>query len=353
MKKMIIIIFAICFFPTIVNAATDKNWNDGNTINNLETISLTKVKSFTKGSEVDDVVAQGFTITDKHYIVSQVVNDNDYTKVLFINRDTLTIDKIISDQKLGHSNDFAYNNKTKQIVGGYRLSNNSSGYDNFVAYFNSDSLSYIRSSSSNVYASGIAFDSVKNKYYSFRSKKTFELSSDLNNETELFTASDYAMKYLVPQGMGYYDGYFYYPMYEYGMSSSREYYNSLEKGSNVIVIYDINGNYIKTLYIPNTTVTGELENVEFDEYGQMYLLYNEHTSPGAISIYKMNYSNNQSQNDNNSDVINNPDTSVNSYNSDSISVPNTLLNNKKVYIIIGFILIISGSIVFHSTIKKR
>ena len=82
-------------------------------------------------------------------------------------------------------------------------------------------------------------------------------------------------KGLVPQGMAFHRNLIYYSCYETGKPNRRPVYNSKEKGSNVIFVYDLRGALKKTLYIPNKMVNGEIENLDFLDNGKLLIGYNK------------------------------------------------------------------------------
>ena len=127
---------------------------------------------------------------------------------------------------------------------------------------------------------GIAYDKENDIYVTKQSATSVGV---LNNSYKgIKDITTYASS-LTGQGIGYYKNYIYLPHAELASENSYQsaYYNTAEAYSALIYIYDLEGNFIKTLYIPGKNIDyGEIESISFDENGVMY-----------IGVYGMNYNN--------------------------------------------------------------
>lgn len=94
---------------------------------------------------------------------------------------------------------------------------------------------------------------------------------------------------LTVQGMGYYDGHAYLSCAELGHPTQyQSIYNNQETLSSLIYRYDLTGNLVESLYIPNSSIRGEIESCSFDEDGTLVASYNYTFLDGkkAASLYK-------------------------------------------------------------------
>ena len=95
---------------------------------------------------------------------------------------------------------------------------------------------------------------------------------------------------LTTQGVGYYKGNIYYSCAELGVPCQyQEIYNNKERLSNLIYKYNLKGELVETLYIPNTTLYGEIESCDFEEDGTLIASYNiDFGEKSTVSLYKSN-----------------------------------------------------------------
>lgn len=72
----------------------------------------------------------------------------------------------------------------------------------------------------------------------------------------------------------------------YGFSSQKYHY---VRDSNAVIIHDKAGNIVKTIYIPRSVLTGELEGVSSDKDGNLYLNFGvgNNTNSVRVMIYKI------------------------------------------------------------------
>lgn len=287
-KTVFLLVFVIMLIPSVVSAeAVDYDWINETSLK-LDEITLSNIVTYTRGqNNIPNGAGQGFAVTPTHFVFAQVIDNNSNTYIYFVNRKTLEIDKIINDHCFGHANDFTYNSKTKQLVLPYTL--NSKKY---VAYFDAVNLTYIESKEVNLSGYAIAYDVTEDKYYmgsSVTLLHTDRINLDFSNAEKVFDNNDYGSKYLVKQGMAINDNRLYFALWEGGVENiyQTQKYSSARKNDNIITIYNKNGEYQKALYIKKLTGTHtpEIESIDFDENGEMYLFYNG----SDIAIYKMNY----------------------------------------------------------------
>ena len=125
--------------------------------------------------------------------------------------------------------------------------------------------------SGNYTVGGIAYDKENDRYIT---KQNLSCVSILDNSYSGIKDIATYPSSLTGQGIGYYKNYIYLPHAELASENSYQsaYYNTAEICSALIYIYDLEGNFIKTLYIPGNNIDyGEIESISFDENGTMYI----------------------------------------------------------------------------------
>ena len=238
MKKYVLMFtFLIVIIPSIVKAeAVDYDWSNETNMN-LDEITLNSVVSFTRGeNNFPNAYGQGFAVTPTHYVIAQITNDTSNAYIHFINRNTLKIDKTISDY-FGHANDITYNSKTKQLVIMYHSSNDSK---NYVAYFDAVKLTYIKSQEIDSLSYALAYDSLEDKYLYCKNSATYVTDLNFSTSNKMFNFTDYGNKYLTKQGMSMHSNYIYYALYETGQENiyQSQKYSSERKYDNIIAVYN-------------------------------------------------------------------------------------------------------------------
>ena len=148
--------------------------------------------------------------------------------------------------------------------------------------------------SGNYTVGGIAYDKENDIYVTKQSATSVGvLNNSYNGIKDIATYPSS----LTGQGIGYYKNYIYLPHAELATENSYQsaYYNSAEAYSALIYIYDLEGNFIKTLYIPGNNIDyGEIESISFDENGTMYvgvngMYYNDKNKKNSnINFYAVN-----------------------------------------------------------------
>ena len=168
MKKVL----KLLSIPLFIKAySIDYNWTNEKSLK-LEKITISKIFQYDRIIDNKGYNAQGFAVTPTHFVFSLVGSDNNKAIICFVNRNTLKIDKMISDYVFGHANDFAYNSKTKQLVLPYILNDKQ-----YVAYFDAVNLSYIKSEITDVITFALGYNSNDDKYYYRINSSTYTVDS--------------------------------------------------------------------------------------------------------------------------------------------------------------------------------
>ena len=249
----------------------------------LEEIPITKIKSYSGNT-------QGFTITDDFIVLSKWEQDNEATKLYIINKNnykiinTVIIKNTKTTYSLGHVNDMTYDKNTGYI---YSYTSTKSENGNLIcAKFKIDKKGKLNSLE--YFDSPAPFNAIAYDYdddyiimiyqrIAYIYDTSFNLVNVFNTPTPLTT-----------QGLAYYKGHIYFSAFEAGCKTDyQDVFNLKEKSSNLIYVYDLEGNYKKTLYIPNTKIWGEIESIDFLDNGELILSYNYN----GITLFKTNYLN--------------------------------------------------------------
>ena len=248
---------------------------------NIKEVNLTKLKSYSG-------LTQGLVVTDNFILLSKWEKTNEYTKLYVLNKSTCKIINTIiiknSDTtlSLGHVNDMAYDKNTGYIYS-FTYKKNNEGIP-IGAKFKIDKkgkLESIEYFDLPISFSSIAYDDDDNYFILIRKHVTYIYDNDFNLVRSFKTPTP-----LTLQTATYYKGYIYFAAYEAGYrTDNQESFNLKEKSSNLIYMYDLKGNYIKTLYIPNTKIWGELEGMDFLNNGELLLSYNYE----GITLFKTDY----------------------------------------------------------------
>ena len=237
----------------------NKDWTKDDSLK-LRKINVELFKSYIKDRET-----QGMTITDKYIVFTLWKTNTDTTMIAIANKNTGEILNIIDNNYFGHASDMTWDSRRDEL---YILTNSKK-----IAKFKiNDSyemtdLSYI--DCAQIY-SAIAYNSDDDEFIGMKGKEMFIMN---NKFEEVFSFQ--SPTNLTTQGMGYYNGNIYFCCSESGVTSQfQTLFNNKEKRSNLIYKYDLEGNLIETLYIPNTTLFGEIESCAFQENGKLLVSYN-------------------------------------------------------------------------------
>ena len=254
----------------------EPDWTQDSTLN-LKTINVSEVKSLKKGSKIEEEGikwniaakgASGMTVTDK-YIVFAQVDDNGITTISILDKNNFKILNIIEEYSFRHANDMAYNPKTNEIY--ILTSSKEIAKFKIDDEYNMTDLSYIKDFPRGY--SGFAYDEDDDYYIGYSNKKIYIINNEFK---ELYNFE--CPTQLTDQGISYWNNHIFFSCYES---------LTINKGRNVIYMYNMDGSLENTLYIPETTVRGEIEAISFDENGTLLLEYNMNIrGEKYVNLYK-------------------------------------------------------------------
>ena len=230
---------------------------------------------------------QGFAITDKFILITQHKEDSDPSIIHVVDKktielkNTIVIDPAEYGYTFGHINDLAYDKNTGFV---YVLTTKKVDGVSQIAKFkvnsNGQMTDYSLVNPPRRF-SGIEYDSDHNQFILYGSGEMWIYDSSFNLKKHFPAPTN-----LITQGIGYWKGYIYFCNYEFGAPNQYQtIFNHNQARSNLIYMYDLNGNLAKTLYIPNTVIKGELEGASFMDNGEIYMNFNY----SGIAVYKSTF----------------------------------------------------------------
>ena len=309
MALLEIIIITILITTKSFATAKNYNWKKGTSWNdkkisiesNYQLLSqangsITKVASY----NTSDGKMDGSTVAGNYLVFSQYNSKKAYTTIKVVDRRNWKIVYTKKDENFGKVNNITFNPNTKKII----VSDNSRGSTQpaeIPINLSKGTLGKsvrkttgLKSNGSHYTVGGIAYDKENNRYIT---KQSSSCVSILDNSYKKIKDLKIMVSSLTGQGVGYYNNYIYMPYSELACQSTYQqvYFNTAEVCSALIYVYDLEGNFIKTLYIPGNNLDyGEIESISFDEKGIMYVgVYgtnynNKNTKKSVINFYKIN-----------------------------------------------------------------
>ena len=244
----------------------------------LREIDVSLLKSFVKGTDIVSRGTQGMTVTDKYIVFTLWKSNDDTTMIAIANKDTGEILNIVDGFEFKHANDMTYDSKNDEV---YILTSSKK-----IAKFKINEqyqiidLQYV---DCNRYYSSIAYNKDADGFIGMSGRKMYVTNNKFEEQSMFETPTN-----LTTQGMGYYDGNIYFCCTESGVPNQYQtIYNNKERLSNLIYKYDLEGNLVETLYIPNTILYGEIESCAFEEDGTLVASYNiTLNGKSTVSLYK-------------------------------------------------------------------
>ena len=266
------------------------DWKKDSSIK-LEEIPFQLLKSFKKDGTGDLAphtgATQGLTMTDKFILLVQWESNEEPTKIHVLDKNTLArkntivFDTTNPGYTLGHANDMAYDKKTGfvYVYSGHKV-NDKVQLVKFKVN-NNGQMTDLSTIDAPRGISGLAIDNDHDQFIVYSGGKMYIYDKDFKEKKNFSAPTN-----LTTQGIGYWKGYIYFACYEAGVPTIYQTkFNYNERQSNLIYMYDLDGNLVKTLYLSNKIAKGELESVEFYDNGDMLFNYNYE----GISLFKSNY----------------------------------------------------------------
>ncbi|MBR3134725.1 MAG: hypothetical protein IKG56_04605, partial [Clostridia bacterium] len=271
---ILIIIFISILFSTKVYG-TDVDWStpENRKKYNIVDVKKSQFKVITTHqfpSDFKDVSIQGFCMTERHYVFAMLKDGGEccYIYFLDINNPSKVI-KRANLGKVGHMNDMTYNPKTGQIFA------TGDGDKKWIVI--EDKTMTIKSKNCVTPASAIAYNIEKNQYAMKWGDQLIITDSNFKAKSRksVFPPVQKKAPFLITQGMGTDGKYIYHVQFEVGYASvlQNKIWNSKQRNSNLLTVYDYNGNCIKNILISKDVFAGEMESMCVDADGNMFVIY--------------------------------------------------------------------------------
>lgn len=250
----------------------------------------TFITSKATGAKYPGSGANGFCITDKYFVFSigngtYVEGTSEYVKgyIYFLDKNNCNYIGRIELDHPGHMNDITYNSKTKEIVVLGKV-NKDGKQDRII--IDADKRIKKRVEQKKM-ATGIGYNKKENGYACSCGEAFF--FEDLGYKS--FNININEDPIMINQGLGTDGKYIYRVNWEVGNNSMGNIvWNSKQKSSNMIAVYDYNGKFQQSILIPNTVKSGEMESLDFDSNGDMIAMYQNWDSRGdVITFAKITY----------------------------------------------------------------
>ncbi|MBQ6497232.1 MAG: hypothetical protein IJI58_00760 [Bacilli bacterium] len=283
MKKFLgFVIVVLLISPIIVNADIEDNHLLDVKKADSTAITVDKIKSIEKTEGAYG--PQGFEVTDKYFIIAQVILDGEGTvdnPILVYDKNTLEYVKTIH-YNIGHGDDICYNSDTHELL--FVKSHDS---QTTLVVFDSDKLTFKK----NIEIDPDVLTAGRGLTYNPEEKQYIMTSGTwgyiFNQDFELQSKFDLRIRQIA-QSLEFSDENIYYSTYSY-ISGEVTYQVEFESFYAVIYVFDKTGKYLHTVYIPQIgTDKVEIEGTAIDDNGDTYFVYNNYTT-GKIEIYKAAY----------------------------------------------------------------
>lgn len=227
---------------------------------------------------------EGGTITPG-YIISSFLKPAERTNplVLLDKASYALISSQLADTDLGHSNDMTYVASRNEI---YTTPVKTDGVYQIIV-LDASTLKVKRRIRVDQYYNSISYDETRDVFFLGNRTNSVETATVYSGDLSRKISSFRVPSNLTHQSSGTWNGLVYFTASEGGSSSMYEPVpdGRFRSGDNVIWIYDLYGNLLKTYYIPASSdgTHREIEAVMFDN-GRMILQFNENGQAGYYSV---------------------------------------------------------------------
>lgn len=260
----------------------------------LEKIDVELLKKYERQNDVKDCTLQGMTVAGEYIVFAQIENESENTYINIVDKKTMKILNVVDNYCFSHANALTYNPKENKCYISYYLGNEPY-IDSFIIDkdYNVKIIEHIKTDR---YYFGLAYNDDTSGFVGVNGQTIYILDENFN-ELRNFSAKTNLTK----QELAYNNGYIYYACWEAGEKTQYQAIgNNRQKFSNVVYVYNYDGTLKKTLYIPNETVYGELEDIYVEKDGNIILAYNTNKWT-SISLYKKAIKNTSNDDENNKD----------------------------------------------------
>ena len=239
--KLFIKLFLLFIFLSSNFAfAANVDWKQDTSLN-LEEINVNLIKKFVKGKDIKSLYPQGMTFTDKYIILAQIKSNTDETYLTIIDKDNYKVLNIINPLCFGHANSLAYNEQDGRCYMSYTDGNDGKNYVSRFIINDEYQIEELEIREVEDYFGGFAFDLLDDCYIARKGKSICALNKDYGLMYSFKMNTE-----LTKQDIAYYKNKVYCACYEAGVPSQYQGdYNSKEKHSNLIYIYNMQGDFLR------------------------------------------------------------------------------------------------------------
>lgn len=260
---------------------------------NITPIDIRLEKKYKRNQDIANCSIQGMVTTDKYLIFAQMETEEKNTKINIVDKNTYEILNTVDDYCFGHANNMAYNNKNDRCYISYQKDKKS--YITSFKISDNYELEDVINTETDKYYYALTYNNDNHNFIGISGNDVYEIDEDLKNSTKIFTLKT---NNLTKQDITYYNGKIYWICFETGRESTyQKKYNNREKYSNVLFVYNMNGEHEKTLYISNQILAGEAESASIED-GKLLIGYNS-SNWTEVSFYSSDYLNTTTKNDEN------------------------------------------------------
>ena len=263
-------IAALTFVPQVDVDQTD-----------LTPVSLTNL---TRISRPYGTALEGGTITPGFVISSFLKPAGKTNPLVLLDRASYAlISSQLADTNLGHSNDMTYVASRNEI---YTTPVKTDGVYQIIV-LDASTLKVKRRIRVGQYYNSISYDETRDVFFLGNRSNSVETATVYSGDFSRKISSFHVPSNLIYQNCGTWNGLVYFTASEGGRSSMYEPVpdGRFREGDNVVWIYDLYGNLLKTYYIPASSdgTHREIESIMFDN-GRMILQFNENGRAGYYFI---------------------------------------------------------------------
>lgn len=236
---------------------------------NITPIDINLEKNYVRNVDIDNLSIQGMTTTDKYLVFAQMKSEEENTKINIVDKNTYKILNTVDNYCFGHANNMTYNSKNDKCYIAYKKDEES-----YVTSFKINEnyeLEDVQTIKTDKYYYALSYNKDDDCFIGINGYNVFSLNENFDSIKKLFSLKP---NNLTKQDVLYYNGKIYWICFELGNQSKYQTkFNNRERFSNVLFVYNMNGEFEKTLYISNDVLAGEAESATIED-GKLIIGYN-------------------------------------------------------------------------------
>ena len=287
------------------NNTNNANSNNTSNINNNNKPNLKELYKYFHDRKNGTI--QGFTTTDKYYVMIQTDEENHKGKLIFTDKKTGEQFTMNYNQDFGHANDMAYNPKKNELVIPYKESGTGKYAMKIINLNEKNEKGNFKATTKYTpfYTGKIAYDKKENAYYIIQGNSNDKNTGVIRKiDADTFKVDEKFGKkeFIKEHKFGFEHGYL---SQGIAVHNDKIYMiaENIKTWDTEIIEYDkAGGKKNKKFTIPGSEMLGELKSIAFDKNGQLYgniATKEENKTDRHVRIARI-FVENSSQNNNNS-----------------------------------------------------